>query len=235
MIENLRGPVPHFRDAITNLLLYFALLAAIIGLGFAFFVPGIGEGNGILAATFFGVAGYVITYLHNGMQNREAIATACYATVKSQYLSARQVIGPESLRDSLAKSLAIARREEKPSFGKVAPDPYRFLPAQPSGVQELRPATIQLLASWYVEDQELAIYWETLETQSLCDLGETRITNWYAFLGTQVWPHYETQSRETLVALAGELPRMGLLEEIREIFRASDGSPSPPQPVPEPS
>jgi len=222
VIAGLPGSIPHFRDAITNLLLYIALLGVVIGLVFAFLAPGIGEGNGILAATFFGVAGYIITYLREGIQNREAVAIARYATVKSQYLSARTAVGPVPLKELRAKSLAIAGGEERPSFGRVAPDPYRFLPAQPSGVQELRPVTIQLLADWYVQDQELAIYWETLETEAFAALGEARINRYYDMVQTAVWPQYEAQSRKTFDALAAELlPRMNLEGEIQQAFKAS--------------
>lgn len=218
------GRVPHLRDVMTNLLVYFALLGAACGLVFAFVVPAIGEGNGILAATFFGVVGYIVTYLHDGIQNRETVAIASFATVKLQYRGALAAVGPDELKRSRAKSLAIARGQESPSFGSRTPDPYRFLPSEPSGVQELRPATVELLAAWYVMDQELALYWEDLETAKFTALGERRINEYYDYIESVVWPAYQQQSQMTLLALASELPRMNLQREVVEIFRASDES-----------
>lgn len=225
MSASIRKSVPHFRDAITNWLLYFALLGAVMGLAFAFLIPPIGEGNGILAATFFGVAGYIITYLHDGMQNREAVAIACYVTVRSYYKLAQNELHPEALQASRLKSLAIASGEEKPSppFGPATPDPYRFLPTQPSGVQELRSDTIRLLTDWHVQDQGLTVYWQMLETEGFAALGPVRINRFYDLIRDTIWPDYQATCRATLTALADELPRMaGLRAEINDLFGASD-------------
>jgi len=217
--------VPHFRDAMTNWLLYFAVLGGVFGGVFAFLVRPIGEGNGVLAATFFGVAGYIITLLYDGMQNREAVAMACYVTVRSHYAFARNELNPEALLASRAKSLAIESGQEKPSppFGPATPDPYRFLPMQPSGVQELRPDTIRLLTDWHIQDQELTTYWQLLETEAFAAIGSARINKFYDILRDTTWPNYEAACRSALIALAGELPRVpDLTAEIQNLFRVSD-------------
>ncbi len=216
--------VPHFREALTNWRLYVAFLGVVIG-GVFILVPPIGEGNGILAATFFGVAGYIITLLYDGMQNRDAVAMACHVTVRSHYGFARNELNPKALLASRAKSLAVESGQEKPSppFGPAAPDPYRFLPMQPSGVQELRPDTIRALTDWHIQDQELTAYWQLLETEAFTTIGPARINKFYDILSDTTWPNYEAACHNALVALAGELPRMvHLAAEIENLFRASD-------------
>lgn len=215
--------IPHLRDWLRNLLLYVALLGLLAGSVVAFLLPHIGEGNGILAATFFGVTGYIITLIYQGMENREAVAVACYAMVKSQFKAAQVAMGPERLKESRRRSLAMAAGTEKPSFGNVAADPYRFLPAQPEGIRELRAETIELLGNWYVQDQELGIYWETLETAAFAALGTDRINIYYDLIEQHVWPEYYQISQRTLTALASEIPRLELDQEIRELFTASGG------------
>jgi hypothetical protein len=213
--------IPHLRDWLRNLLLYFALLGIAAGVLVGFLLPHIGEGNGILAATFFGVTGYIVTLLYQGMENREAVAIACYATVKSQFMAARDAMGPAELRNSREKSLEIAAGRKEPSFGSVAADPYRFLPAHPEGVRELRAETIKLLGNWYVQDQELGIYWEVLETAAFVALGPVRIIAYYDWIEHTVWPRYQELSKATLIALASEIPRMRLEAEIQALFTAS--------------
>jgi hypothetical protein len=160
-----------------NLKIWLALVAVFAALSVLVFVPGTGQGAGLIVATLAAGAGWLIRDVIEGEKTLRTICQAYASLIEAHFEEISDSLSDKEIGRFERLAPQIVDGTEAEAVGARAADPFASLPDIRDHLHLLAPRTVRFLWKWRARGLDLFLIYDTLGTKDLSAAGPVRLHN----------------------------------------------------------